>query len=126
MDSVLANFGAYLVLRQRWPSIREGWRRHAFLGLSGLSVLSFALPLVLGLGHHGVLPVVGMPLKLFGSGWLVASLGMPLFRFAFDYMLGCSRRGDGQLYVSGGTGHWLPFRLGVPAEVSFLTLRADT
>jgi predicted MPP superfamily phosphohydrolase len=50
---------------------------------------------------------------------------MPLFRFAFDYMLGRYRRGESQLYVSGGTGHWLPFRLGVPAEVSILTLRAE-
>src|SRR5690242_13049077 len=68
---VLVNLGAYLVLRQLWPSIRDGWRRQAFLGLSGLSVLSVALPLALGLGHHGALPVVGTPLKLFGSGWLI-------------------------------------------------------
>ncbi|HYO51530.1 metallophosphoesterase [Archangium sp.] len=80
---VLVNLGAYLVLRQLWPSIRDGWRRQAFLGLSGLSVLSVALPLALGLGHHGALPVVGTPLKLFGSGWLIAAglvmlLGWPL------------------------------------------------
>jgi hypothetical protein len=80
---VLVNLGAYFVLRQLWPSIREGWRRLAILGLSGLSVLSFAVPLALGLGHHGVLPVVGMPLKLFGSGWLITAglvmlLGWPL------------------------------------------------
>ena len=34
------------------------------------------------------------------------------------------RQGDSHLYVSGGTGHWLPFRVGVPAEVTVLTLRA--
>ncbi|PTL80642.1 metallophosphoesterase [Vitiosangium sp. GDMCC 1.1324] len=80
---VLVNLGSFLVLRQLWPSIREGWRRQVFLGLSGLSVLAFALPLTLGFGEHGVLPVVGMPLKLFSSGWVVAVglvmlLGWPL------------------------------------------------
>jgi hypothetical protein len=79
----LVNVGAYLVLRRLWPSLREGWRRHVFLGMSGVSVAAFAFPLVLGLGNHGVLPVVGMPLKLFGSGWFIAMgllmlLGWPL------------------------------------------------
>ncbi|HEX8441564.1 metallophosphoesterase, partial [Archangium sp.] len=79
----LVNVGAYFVLRRLLPSVREGWRRHAFLGMSGLAVAAFALPLALGLGSHGVLPVVGMPLKLFGSGWFIATglvmlLGWPL------------------------------------------------
>ena len=80
---VLVNLGAYLVLRQLWPSLREGWRRQAFLGLSGLSVAAIVLPRVLGTGPHGVLPVVGLPLKLFSSGWVIATglvllLGWPL------------------------------------------------
>ncbi|NVJ21556.1 metallophosphoesterase, partial [Myxococcus sp. AM011] len=57
-------------------------------------------------------------------GGQVAFFGVPAFWFAFQYMLGRYRRGDHQLYVSGGTGHWLPFRLGVPPEVTVLTLRA--
>ncbi|MFP2924217.1 metallophosphoesterase [Pyxidicoccus sp. 3LG] len=57
-------------------------------------------------------------------GGQVAFLGVPAFWFAFKYMLGRYRQGDHQLYVSGGTGHWLPFRLGVPTEVTVLTLRA--
>lgn len=57
-------------------------------------------------------------------GGQVAFLGIPAFWFAFKYMLGRYRQGDHQLYVSGGTGHWLPFRLGVPTEVTVLTLRA--
>jgi uncharacterized protein len=56
-------------------------------------------------------------------GGQVAILGVPLFGFAFEFMLGRYRRKDSHLYVSGGTGHWLPFRLGVPAEVTILTLR---
>lgn len=57
-------------------------------------------------------------------GGQVALLGMPLFSFAFKYMLGRYRFRDSHLYVSGGTGHWLPFRIGVPPEVTLLTLRA--
>jgi uncharacterized protein len=81
--TVLVNLGAYFVLRRLWPSLREGWPRRAFLGMAGVSVLAFALPLVLGFGEHGVLPVVGMPLKFFGSGWIIAVglvmlLGWPL------------------------------------------------
>ncbi len=53
------------------------------------------------------------------------SQGRLLAAGTFDYMLGRYRRGNGQLYVSGGTGHWLPFRLGVPAEVTVFTLRAE-
>lgn len=58
-------------------------------------------------------------------GGQVAFFGIPIFWFAFEYMLGRYRKGGGQLYVSGGTGHWLPFRIGVPAEVTILTLRAE-
>jgi hypothetical protein len=81
--TVLVNLGAYFVLRRLWPSLREGLPRRAFLGMAGLSVLAFALPLVLGFGEHGVLPVVGMPLKFFGSAWIIAVglvmlLGWPL------------------------------------------------
>ncbi len=56
-------------------------------------------------------------------GGQVAFLGIPAFSFAFRHMLGRYRRADRHLYVSGGTGHWLPFRLGVPAEVTIVTLR---
>lgn len=57
-------------------------------------------------------------------GGQVAFFGLPVFWFVFQYMLGRYRRGDHQLYVSGGTGHWLPFRIGVAPEVTVLTLRA--
>jgi len=41
----------------------------------------------------------------------------------FKYVLGTYRQGNSHLHVSGGTGHWLPIRVGVPAEVTMLTLR---
>ena len=84
---------------------------------------------VLCLSHHpSFFPYAaerGAHLTLAGHthGGQVALLGVPLFWFAFEYMLGRYRHKDSHLYVSGGTGHWLPFRIGVPAEVSILTLR---
>ena len=68
----------------------------------------------------------GAALTLAGHthGGQVAFFGFPLFRFAYEFMLGRYRLGEAHLYVSGGTGHWLPWRMGVPAEVTILTLRA--
>ncbi len=68
----------------------------------------------------------GAALTLAGHthGGQVALLRMPLFFFAYEHMLGRYQRGDSHLYVGGGTGHWLPFRVGVPAEVTVVTLRA--
>ena len=85
--------------------------------------------LVLCLTHHpSFFPFAaerGAHLTLAGHthGGQVAFFGFPLFWFAFDYMLGRYRNKDSQLYVSGGTGHWLPFRIGVPPEVTIFTLR---
>ena len=105
----------------------ERMQRSAELAFRGVSPEET----ILCLTHHpDFFPLAverGARLTLAGHthGGQVAILGMPLFRFAFDYMLGRYRRGNGQLYVSGGTGHWLPFRLGVPAEVTLFTLRAE-
>ncbi|AGC48278.1 metallophosphoesterase [Myxococcus stipitatus DSM 14675] len=97
--------------------------RKAFQGVSPDEVL-------LCLTHHpdffDLAAERGARLTLAGHthGGQVAFFGLPLFWFVFQYMLGRYRRGDHQLYVSGGTGHWLPFRLGVAPEVTVLTLRA--
>lgn len=84
---------------------------------------------VLCLSHHPeFFPIAaekGALLTLAGHthGGQVAFLGRPLLQM-YDYMLGRYRRGDAQLYVSPGTGHWMPFRVGVPTEVTILTLRS--
>ena len=56
-------------------------------------------------------------------GGQIAFLGQPLFP-VYDYMLGHYQLGKSHLYVSGGTGHWLPYRVGVPTEVTVITLRS--
>jgi hypothetical protein len=105
----------------------EGMRRSADVAFQGAAPEE---ELVLCLSHHpDFFPYAaerGARLTLAGHthGGQVAFFGIPLFGFAFEFMLGRFRRKDSHLYVSGGTGHWLPFRLGVPPEVTLLTLRA--
>ncbi len=41
------------------------------------------------------------------------------------YMWGHFQKGQSQLYTSSGVGHWLPFRLGCPAEAPLITLSAQ-
>jgi predicted MPP superfamily phosphohydrolase len=57
-------------------------------------------------------------------GGQVAVAGTPLFS-TYDYMLGHYQLTDSHLYVSGGTGHWLPVRYGVPKEVTVITLHSS-
>lgn len=57
-------------------------------------------------------------------GGQIQILGVNPCAYFFQYILGWYKRGEAQLYVSGGTGHWIPFRIGVPTEVTILTLRS--
>lgn len=67
----------------------------------------------------------GVELTLAGHthGGQVAPLGTLLARGAFTYCLGVYEVDNRHCYVSGGTGHWYPLRVGVPAEVALITLR---
>lgn len=113
---------------RRLPGVKEArMRRSAEEGFRGAAPSE---ELVLCLTHHpDFFPYAaerGAKLTLAGHthGGQTALLGIPVLGFAFEYMLGRYKRGDSHLYVSGGTGHWLPFRIGVPTEVTVLTLRA--
>lgn len=46
-----------------------------------------------------------------------------MFDFVYPYMRGIYRQKQSIGYVSSGAGHWLPFRLNCPPEVSLITLR---
>jgi uncharacterized protein len=58
-------------------------------------------------------------------GGQLALLGRPLYT-PYEFNLGHYERSGSHLYVSGGTGHWLPLRYGVPMEVTVLTLRSQS
>jgi predicted MPP superfamily phosphohydrolase len=65
----------------------------------------------------------GIPLTLAGHthGGQVALLGRSLLPVQYRYMRGMYRHNDQYAYVHSGTGHWLPFRLGCPAEIAIFT-----
>jgi len=51
-------------------------------------------------------------------GWTLAGVFLP-------YHMGLYRRGGSQLYVNTGTGYWLlPWRLGLPPEITLIELRS--
>ncbi len=66
----------------------------------------------------------GIPFSLAGHthGGQVNVFGKSLLPVEYKYMRGLYRQGDSCGYVSVGAGHWLPLRLGCPAEVSVFTL----
>lgn len=66
-----------------------------------------------------------IPLTLTGHthGGQVVIAGRPLLDFA-DYVRGLYRENGVYGYVSSGAGHWFPFRLGCPPEISVFTLTA--
>jgi predicted MPP superfamily phosphohydrolase len=90
-----------------------------------------AADLVLCLAHHPDFfdhaSARGAHLTLAGHthGGQVGILGLPVLGFAFKYMVGRFQDAGRHLYVSRGTGHWMPFRIGMPAEVTILTLEAS-
>lgn len=68
---------------------------------------------------------MGVPLTLAGHthGGQVAAWGRSLLPVQYKYMRGMFQQRSSYGYVSAGAGHWLPLRLGCPAEISFFTLR---
>lgn len=66
----------------------------------------------------------GIPLTLSGHthGGQVAIAGYSLFSFGYRYLRGLYQAGASYGYVNVGAGHWLPFRLGCPPEITLLTL----
>ncbi|HWR41963.1 metallophosphoesterase [Sporomusa sp.] len=66
-----------------------------------------------------------VPLSLAGHthGGQVSIFGVSLLPVQYRYMRGMFRQDGSYGYVSVGTGHWMPLRIGCPAEVSLFTLK---
>lgn len=58
-------------------------------------------------------------------GGQVGLFGQSLLPIQYKYMRGIYKQEGSYGYVNVGAGHWLPFRLGCAAEVSFFTLAAQ-
>ena len=117
-------------MRRRSDAGNRRERQRAMMRTSAEVAFRGCLPgeTVMCLTHHpDFFPFAeerGAALTLAGHthGGQVAFLGRSLLQ-TYDHMFGLYKRPRGQLYVSGGTGHWLPFRVGMPTEVTILTLR---
>ena len=66
----------------------------------------------------------GISLTLAGHthGGQIGLFGQPLLPLRFQFVRGLYQQEQSYGYVSTGTGQWLPFRLGCPAEISIFTL----
>jgi predicted MPP superfamily phosphohydrolase len=67
----------------------------------------------------------GADLTLSGHthGGQIVAFGQPIFSPFFRYIRGLYQHGEQKLFVHSGTGHWLPLRIGCPAEIAICTLR---
>lgn len=66
--------------------------------------------------------LISLTLSGHTHGGQVALFGHSLLPIQYQYRRGLYQRQSCYGYVSTGTGQWLPFRLGCPAEVAFFTL----
>ena len=66
---------------------------------------------------------VGLTLAGHTHGAQVGWGGRSAFEFLYPYMRGVYQSEGSIGYVSSGAGHWLPFRLNCPPEVSMITLK---
>jgi predicted MPP superfamily phosphohydrolase len=98
------NLLGYLVLKRLWPAVATGWRRWTFAGLVALSILAWGVPIALGLGFHGQIPVIGAPLKLFSAAWSVTVLIVVLFGTPFVLVRWWERRRASASQARGTTG----------------------
>jgi len=68
----------------------------------------------------------GISLTLAGHthGGQIGLFGQPVLPLRFKFVRGLYQQEQSYGYVSTGTGQWLPFRVGCPAEMSLFTLSA--
>ncbi|VBB06693.1 Hypothetical protein LUCI_1929 [Lucifera butyrica] len=65
-----------------------------------------------------------IPFTLAGHthGGQIGLFGKPVLPLQYHFMRGMYNEGNRRAYVHSGTGQWLPFRLGCPAELALFTL----
>jgi predicted MPP superfamily phosphohydrolase len=116
--------GSHLVPKQKQHQLMRSSAARAFSAVDQTQAL-------LCLSHHpDFFPLaqerrVHLTLSGHTHGGQLALFGRPLFT-PYEFNLGHYEQSGSHLYVSGGTGHWLPLRYGVPMEVTVITLRSQS
>ena len=121
VDYPLASDGRHMLPRDEQDAAMRGFADLAFAEASPGDTL-------IALSHHPeFFPIAAargavLTLSSHTHGGQVRLFGQPVIA-AYDYMHGIYRDGAAFLDVSSGLGHWLPLRIGVPREISIITLR---
>ncbi|MDQ6802050.1 MAG: metallophosphoesterase [Acidobacteriota bacterium] len=96
----------------------------AFAGSSGFPILIAHQPRAFPDAQQRNLPLT-LCAHSHGGQFGIRRLGWSLAGVFLPYHIGLYRRGASQLYVNTGTGYWLlPWRLGLPPEITLIELRS--
>lgn len=120
-DYPLATDGRHMIPREEQDAMMRSFADKAFAEVTSGDT-------VIALSHHpeffpfAVAKGAILTLASHTHGGQVAIFGRPLIA-AYDYMHGVYQQQDSFLDVTSGLGHWLPLRIGVPREISIITLR---
>ena len=120
-DYPLAADGRHMIAREEQDIMMRDFAEKAFAKARPDEV-------IIALSHHPeFFPFAAakgalLTLSSHTHGGQVAVAGRQLI-VAYDYMHGIYERDGRFLDVTSGLGHWLPIRVGVPREISILTLR---
>lgn len=121
VDYALAADGQHMLPRDEQDAAMSKYAERAFAQAEPGDTL-------VALSHHPeFFPIAAarnavLTLSSHTHGGQVRLFGRPLI-VAYDYMHGIYRRDNAYLDVTSGLGHWLPLRIGVPREISIITLR---
>ncbi|MCS3514390.1 MULTISPECIES: metallophosphoesterase [Pseudomonas] len=121
VDYPLASDGRHMLPRDEQDAAMRRFADLAFAEASPGDTL-------IALSHHPeFFPIAAsrgavLTLSSHTHGGQVRLFGRPVI-VAYDYMHGIYRDGAASLDVTSGLGHWLPLRIGVPREISIITLR---
>jgi predicted MPP superfamily phosphohydrolase len=121
VDYPLAADGRHMLPRAEQDAAMRGFAELAFAQASvGETIIA--------LSHHPeFFPIAAahgamLTLASHTHGGQVKIFGRPLIA-AYEYMHGIYQKDEAYLDVTSGLGHWLPLRIGVPREISIVTLR---
>lgn len=123
VDYPLATDGRHMIPRDEQDAMMASFAKKAFAeAVPGETLITLA-------HHPEFFPFAAangssLTLSAHTHGGQVKLFGRPLI-VAYDYMHGIYHQDGKFLDVTSGLGHWLPLRIGVPREISVVTLKSS-